>query len=209
VSETRMVYGAINRVTAALAAKGIEKSHENKDQKFWFRGIDDVLNALAPLLPEAGLCILPRAVSRDVMPRKTKSGGDTYNVTVKVEYDFVSEKDGSIHTVSSYGEANDTQDKATGKAMSMAYKAACIEAFCIPIKGDDADAGADSAWDGQFADFIAALETAENVDEAKAVYKKGIEACKSHSDAAAAKTLKAKLLDLYPEAAKSKEKVAA
>lgn len=202
MSETKEVYAAIARVTRALAATGIGKTRENTDQKFMFRGIDDVLNALAPLLPEHGLCVLPRAVSRDVMPRKTKSGGDTYNVTVRVEYDFVSVKDGSIHTASAYGEANDTQDKATGKAMSMAYKSAAIEAFCIPIVGDDADAGI-AQWDSQFADFIAALDAAESMEEAKLIYKKGVDACKEHKDAAAARTLKAKLLALFPDAKKA------
>lgn len=209
MSETRMVYSAINRVTAALAAKGIEKSHENKDQKFWFRGIDDVYKAVAPLLAQEKLCILPSVVSREVTPRKTKAGGDTYNVAVRVEFAFVSSEDGSSHVVATCGEANDSQDKATNKAMSAAYKYACFQAFCIPTEGDnDADAAGVAEWDSQFADFIAALETADNLDEAKAIYKKGIEACKAHTDAAAAKTLKAKLLELYPEA-KEKQRVAA
>ena len=43
--------------------------------------------------------------------------------------------------VTTYGEAMDSGDKATNKAMSAAYKYAAMQAFCIPTEGDnDADA---------------------------------------------------------------------
>jgi hypothetical protein len=43
--------------------------------------------------------------------------------------------------VQTYGEAMDSADKATNKAMSAAYKYAAFLAFCIPTEGDnDADA---------------------------------------------------------------------
>jgi hypothetical protein len=53
----------------------------------------------------------------------------------------VSAEDGSMHTAIAYGEAMDSGDKATNKAMSAAYKYACMEVFCIPTEGTpDADA---------------------------------------------------------------------
>jgi len=54
----------------------------------------------------------------------------------------VSCRDGSLHTVTMFGEAMDSADKATNKAMSAAYKYACLQAFCIPTEGmmPDADA---------------------------------------------------------------------
>jgi hypothetical protein len=58
-----------------------------------------------------------------------------------VEFAFVSVSDGSTHIVKTYGEAMDSADKATNKAMSAAYKYACLQTFCIPTEGDnDADA---------------------------------------------------------------------
>lgn len=49
--------------------------------------------------------------------------------------------DGSRHTVSTFGEAMDSADKATNKAMSAAYKYMAMQTFCIPTEGDnDADA---------------------------------------------------------------------
>jgi hypothetical protein len=62
-------------------------------------------------------------------------------VTLTVEYDFVSAKDGSKHTVIAFGEAMDRGDKATPKAMAAAFKYAAFQAFCIPTESqEDADA---------------------------------------------------------------------
>jgi len=60
---------------------------------------------------------------------------------VEAEFDFVSVKDGSKVTARSFGEAMDSADKATNKAMSAAYKYTAFQTFCIPTEGDnDADA---------------------------------------------------------------------
>ena len=135
------VYQAISSVMARLAKEGIGKDRKNEQQGYKFRGIDDVYNALAPLLAESGLCILPKVKSREVIERQTRNGGTLFYVTVDVDFSFVSVKDGSTHVVCMSGEAMDSGDKATNKAMSAAYKYACLQAFCIPTEGDnDADA---------------------------------------------------------------------
>lgn len=135
------VYQAINAVQAALAQTGITKDRKNQQQGYSFRGIDDVFNALSPLLAAHGLCILPRVVSRECVERQTMKGGTLFYVTVGVEFDFVCAEDGSTHMVKTYGEAMDSADKATNKAMSAAYKYAAFQAFAIPTEGDnDADA---------------------------------------------------------------------
>lgn len=134
------VYKAINRVQSALAKSGISKDRKNQQQGYSFRGIDDVFNALSPLLAEHGLCILPRMLSRTCEERQSSKGGMLFYVTVDAEFDFVSAEDGSKHTVKTYGEAMDSGDKATNKAMSAAYKYAAFQAFAIPTEGDnDAD----------------------------------------------------------------------
>ena len=134
------VYEAIVSCSADIAAIGISKDRKNAQQGYNFRGIDDVYNAMAPILAANGLVVLPRVLSRDVVERQTKSGGALFYTTVEVEYDFVSAGDGSKHTVKTYGEAMDSADKSTNKAMSAAYKYACMQAFCIPTEGDnDAD----------------------------------------------------------------------
>lgn len=135
------VYAAINAVQTDLNKEGITKNRKNTQQNYNFRGIDDVYNALSPLLAKHGLCILPRILTRHCEERQTKSGGSMSYVTVEAEFDFVCAKDGSRHVVRTFGEAMDSADKATNKAMSAAYKYAAFQAFAIPTEGDnDADA---------------------------------------------------------------------
>lgn len=135
------VYQLISRIQAALAKEGITKDRNNTQQGYKFRGIDDVFNAVAPLLSEHGLCILPFVLERQVVEKQSKNGGALFYVTVQVRFDFISSHDGSKHEVMMYGEAMDSGDKATNKALSAAYKYACLQAFSIPTEGEnDADA---------------------------------------------------------------------
>lgn len=135
------VYAAINKVQADLARDGITKDRRNQQQGYNFRGIDDVYNALSPLLAKHGLCILPRILDRTCEERQTAKGGVIFYVTVRAAFDFVCAEDGSKHVVRTFGEAMDSADKATNKAMSAAYKYAAFQAFAIPTEGDnDADA---------------------------------------------------------------------
>ena len=134
------VYQLIAAVAAEIAHEGISKSRRNQQQGYSFRGIDDVYNALAPVIAKHGLVILPRCLSRVITERQAKGGGVLFSVVVEAEFDFVSSHDASKHTVKTYGEAMDSADKATNKAMSAAYKYAAFQAFCIPTEGDnDAD----------------------------------------------------------------------
>ena len=135
------VYKAIAAVQGELAKVGIGKDGTNAQQKYKFRGIDQVYNVLSPLLAKHGLCILPRMLSRDVVERRSGNGTALFYVTLEAEFDFVATADGSKHTVRTFGEAMDSGDKATNKAMSAAYKYAAFQAFAIPTEGDnDADA---------------------------------------------------------------------
>lgn len=138
---TMNVYNLIAKVSHDLCQQGIAKDRRNTQQGYGFRGIDDVYNALAPIISKHGLVILPRVISREVSERMGKSGSSLFYVVVEVEFDFVSSHDGTKHTVKTFGEAMDSGDKATNKAMSAAYKYAAFQAFCIPTEGDnDADA---------------------------------------------------------------------
>jgi hypothetical protein len=135
------VYRGICQVAKAISRDGVSKGGKNQQQGYSFRGIDDIYNALSALLSGADLCILPRMLSRTQEERTTAKGGVLFYVTVQADFDFVSARDGSRHTVTMYGEAMDSADKATNKAMSAAYKYCCMQTFCIPTEGmADADA---------------------------------------------------------------------
>jgi hypothetical protein len=135
------VYAAINAVQAELALVGVSKDRENKQQGYAFRGIDDMYNAIAPLLAKHKLCILPSFTDRMVVERQTKSGGALFYVNVSGKFLFVSAEDGSNTTVGPFfGEAMDSGDKATNKAQSASFKYMAMQTFCIPTEGDnDAD----------------------------------------------------------------------
>jgi hypothetical protein len=136
------VYKAIAACSAAISKEGISKNRKNAQQGWTFRGIDDVYNALSGLLPLHGLVILPRVLERECVERQTRKGDSLFYVVVKVEFDLVASEDGSRHVVTTYGEAMDSADKATNKAMSAAYKYMSLQVFCIPLEGEDNDADA-------------------------------------------------------------------
>lgn len=130
-------------VTRKIAAEGIGKTRKNAQQGYNFRGIDEVMNAFAPILADAGLYVHPRYTERDVAERATKSGGALFYVTVKGEFDFVNDEGEKATVGPFYGEAMDSADKATNKAMAVAFKYAMFQTFCVPLEGvtgGDADA---------------------------------------------------------------------
>lgn len=192
------VYKSINAVQRALAAEGISKGRRNSQQGYNFRGIDDIYNVVSPLLASNGLCILPRVLSRDCVERQSAKGGALFYVTVEAEFDFVCSEDGSKHTVKTYGEAMDSADKATNKAMSAAYKYAVMQAFAIPTEGDnDADASthevrahseARAHW---LADQMAAIESSSSVGELKRVVDAAISTAQQERDADAEAQIRA------------------
>jgi hypothetical protein len=135
------VYALIAAVSAEIAKTGISKDRNNVTQGYKFRGVDDVYNALAPLISKHGLVIVPRIMSRECVERQTAKGGTLFYTTVEAEFDFISAHDGSKVVARTYGEAMDSGDKSTNKAMSAAYKYVTFQTFCIPTEGDnDADA---------------------------------------------------------------------
>jgi len=180
------VYKAINAVQQALAKVGVGKDSTNQAQGFKFRGIDAIYNALAPALATNGLCILPRMLSRTVEERTTGNGKALFYVTVEAEFDFVSVEDGTKHTVKNYGEAMDSGDKATNKAMSAAYKYACLQTFCIPTEGDnDADATTHDvqAKTDALEQHVSLMEAAENKIELQMVYTAAVKALRNNKQA--------------------------
>lgn len=173
----KRVYAAISAVAKEMATTGISKDRRNQQQGFNFRGIDQVYNALAPALVNHGLLILPRITERTVTERTTQKGVTLFYVVVKADFDFVSTEDGSIHTVTTYGEAMDSGDKATNKAMSIAYKYAAFQAFCIPTEETAVDADAEvhsvapRAPDEILKDFSSQAADCQSLAELKGIYK--------------------------------------
>lgn len=186
------VYQAINAVQREMNLEGIGKTRKNVQQGYAFRGIDDIYNALSHLLAKHNLCILPRVLARHCEERATAKGGVIFYVTVEVEFDFISAEDGSRHIVRTFGEAMDSADKATNKAMSAAYKYAAIQAFAIPTEGEnDADGATHEVAPktgmskSEVIDHRSAIEAASTMDDLATAYAAAYKAARNAQDASA------------------------
>lgn len=169
--DKKLVYGAINKVQAELAKIGIAKGKQStQGATYWFRGIDDVYNAVAPLLGTNGLCIIPRMMARTVAERQSNAGKPVYFVTVEAEFDLISTEDGSSHTARTFGEAMDSGDKATNKAMSAAYKYAMFQIFCIPTEGDNDSENHNAPESVDVTDHLVIIRESGTMDELKKAF---------------------------------------
>lgn len=133
------IYEAISNVMAEIGAIGKEK--KNLQQGFMYRGIDDVMNALQPALVKHKVFIVPEVISEQREERQTQRGGVLFYTRLEIVFRFYT-VDGSFIETKVIGEAMDSGDKATNKAMSIGYKYACFQVFCIPteeMKDPDAE----------------------------------------------------------------------
>jgi hypothetical protein len=129
---------ALNEVMKAVG--GIAKKDRNQAQGFNFRGIDSVVNAVSPQLQKFGVVVVPTVedYSYDTVEigrNRTAMG----HVKVKVTYTFIGASGDAIKTTV-VGEAMDSGDKATAKAMSVAFRTALLQALCLPTDEPDPDA---------------------------------------------------------------------
>lgn len=133
------IYEAITAVMAEIGAVG--KDSRNEQQRFMYRGIDAVMNAINPALIKHKLFVVPEILEQRREERLTAKGGNLIYSICTVKYTFYAE-DGSSVSATVIGEGMDSGDKATNKAMSIAFKYACFQVFCIPteeMKDPDAE----------------------------------------------------------------------
>lgn len=118
----------------------IGKKDFNDFHKFNFRGIDTVLDKVGPALRDHGIVPIPelREIRSDDLT--AKDGKRKRGVTLTVAYTFYGPRGDSITTVVP-GEANDTEDKASSKAMSVAFRTALLQVLAIPTGERDPHAG--------------------------------------------------------------------
>lgn len=113
---------------------GIAKAQQNKEHNYKFRGIEDILTTIGPLLGKHGLTFLPSVLERIAEQRATRSGGTLWTVHLHVRWRIMA-ADGSFVETDAWGEGTDVSDKATNKAMTSAFKFMLGQVFSI---GDDA-----------------------------------------------------------------------
>ena len=129
--EEKKIYQAINSIMKEIGAIG--KNQKNQQQNFMFRGIDAVMNAISPALIKYKVFVVPEVLEQTREERQTKTGSNLIYSVCKMKYTFYAE-DGSFVEAVVVGEGMDSGDKATNKAMSIAFKYACFQVFCIPTE---------------------------------------------------------------------------
>lgn len=138
------IYDAILGVMTDVGAIG--KGKKNTQQGFKYRGIDDVMNALQPAMVKHKIFVVPVVLEQKREERRTGNNKNLIYSICTVKYTFYA-KDGSSVEAIVIGEGMDSGDKATNKAMSVAFKYACFQVFCIPteeMKDPDADTSPES-----------------------------------------------------------------
>lgn len=125
------IFESINVAMNEIGAVG--KDSKNTTQGFMFRGIDAVMNAINPAIRKAKIFISPEVLEQTREERTNAKGTTLIYSIIKVRYTFFAEDGTSVSAVV-IGEGMDTGDKATNKAMSIAFKYACFQVFCIPTE---------------------------------------------------------------------------
>lgn len=136
MTDTPTVHQALNKVMGDVQA--VKKDSKNQAQRFNFRGIDAVMNAVGPALRKYGVVILPEDVEAHRSNGTTANGKPTAEVVLKVTYRVYGPGGDSIHGRVA-AEAMDFGDKAIAKAMSVAYRTFLLQALTIPTDEPDPD----------------------------------------------------------------------
>ncbi len=161
--------------------QSVRKGDRNQTQGYQFRGIDAVMNAVGPAFRKHGIVCVP--MLEDVAYNTVEVGQKRSvmrECTVRVRYIFHGPAGDRIECVT-IGEAMDSGDKATPKAMSVAYRVALLQALTIPTDEPDADAQnyersevrQEPTWDpvdqeerfAAWAEEIGQAETPEQLDD--------------------------------------------
>jgi len=123
--------------------RDVGKNGFNDHQKYKFRGVDDFIGALAQPLRDHGVFMMTEILDFQVSVR-----GKMNAVHMRVAFHFYGPAGDKV-TATTLGEASDTADKASNKAMSAALKYALMQTFMIPVDAGSLDDGDRDHPEGQ------------------------------------------------------------
>lgn len=125
------IHSALAQIMAECPAIG--KDSKNTQQGYKFRGVDAVMNVFSPLLSKYGVLPVPEVLEQTREVKQNSKGTSLIYSILKVRYHFTAD-DGSEVCATVIGEGMDSGDKASNKAMSVAFKYAMFQIFCIPTE---------------------------------------------------------------------------
>ena len=88
-TKKKNIYETISEVMAEIGAIG--KNDRNDQQKFMYRGIDAVMNALNPALIKCKMFVVPEVLEQTREERQTRSGSNLIYSVCKIKYTFYAE----------------------------------------------------------------------------------------------------------------------
>ncbi|MFI6860153.1 ERF family protein [Streptomyces sp. NPDC050421] len=127
------VFAAINGVMRDAMPVG--KDQTNTHQNYKFRGIDDVMSAMAGPMRTHGVFILP-----SIAAQKQDRDGKITRTLIKMRYRIYGPA-GDCLVAEIPGEAFDTADKSMNKAQAAALKYLLFTLFMLPVDGRSIDDG--------------------------------------------------------------------
>lgn len=125
-------------VDVSRAVGAVKKEGYNANNKYNFRGIDGVMNAVWPALYTYGVFMQPEVLEIHYSTAQTNNGKVVNVVRIRYQLTFHGPA-GDKLSVIVWGEANDYGDKATAKAHSVALRTALLQALCLPTEERDPD----------------------------------------------------------------------
>lgn len=135
--EPQAIYGAMHAIMNDIGAIG--KDGRNEFQKYSFRGIAQVVDALQPLLVKHRVIMIPQYGGLQL---HTQDKG--FTATCTLQLGFISVEDGSNMFFAAVGQGADSGDKAANKAMTAAFKYALCHGLAIRENDVATDGDADS-----------------------------------------------------------------
>lgn len=128
-----LIYQQIPKIMQEMEAVKKAKRTQEGGRSFAYRGIDDVMNAMWPLLSKYHVFVIPEVLEHHREERTTKKDSTLLYSILRIRYSFVAEDGSSIQAIT-IGEGMDSGDKASNKAMAVAFKYALFQVFCIPTE---------------------------------------------------------------------------
>jgi hypothetical protein len=140
-SESGQIYELLPKAIAAVPVVG--KTNSNKAQGYNFRGVDNVITAVNPVLSGLGISVVREIVKiQREANGETRSGNPVWWTLMHCRFRLYA-PDGSYVSTDAFGEGMDAGgDKSANKAMSAAYKYALCHVLLIPTEDRS-----DPEWD--------------------------------------------------------------
>lgn len=129
---------ALNAAMRDIASIGIGKTQKNEAQGYRFRGIEQAMNELSPIMVNHGITVTPRYSDLVMFERAKGEGKAVRFATIKGYFTFTADDDTSV-TSEAYGEAMDSGDKAVIKAQSVSFRTALFQLFVVPTMSMDSE----------------------------------------------------------------------